>query len=97
MPTDSIKLIHIASHPVRFGILKELEKEKGKPLYINQLSERLNKIDRKIIAFHLMTLEDSGLVRTYVDLKVPAEGNPVAVRYTVLTDKAKETLAKLPA
>jgi DNA-binding transcriptional ArsR family regulator len=92
---DDVKLIHIVSHPIRFGIAKELDKEKR--LYINELSDRLGKVDRKIVAFHLMTLEDAGLVKTYIEMKVPQKGNPVAVRYAELTERGKQVLKRLGA
>lgn len=94
---EELKLIHIASHPIRYAILRELEK--GRPLYINELSDRLREkemhVDRKIIAFHLMTLQDNGLIETYLETKEPPTGNPVVVRYSKLTPNAKEVLAKL--
>jgi len=96
LPLDErMKSLHVASHPIRYRIMHELGK--GKPLYINELSDKLDKTDRKIIAFHLMTLQENGLVDTYLELKNPSTGNPVAVRYAKLTEKGKGILEKLAA
>ena len=83
---------YVASHPTRLEILSRLEKNKKS--YAAKLEELL-KIDRKIIAFHLSTLEKEGLVKSEFGLKNHPEERPVAVRYYELTPSGKEVLSML--
>ena len=53
---ETITLLHLLTHPIRYSIVKQLTK--GKPLYISELSEKLG-VDRKVVSFHLMTLEET--------------------------------------
>lgn len=88
---ENITLLHLLTHPIRYRIVKELEK--GDPLYISELSDRL-KVDRKVVSFHLMTLRENDLAETYLETKSPAKGNPVVVRYAKLSGKAKSILSQ---
>lgn len=87
--SEKIALTHVVTHPVRYGISEELLKDNR--LFINELSKRLN-LDRKTVAFHLMTMEKYGLVKTYLETKTPKKRNPVVVRYAELTDLGKEIM-----
>jgi len=94
---DDVTLTHVLTHPIRYAIAKELAK--GRPLYIQQLTQKVSKtigkVDRKIISFHLMKLEENGLIDSDLDVKKPPTGNPVVVRYSKLTPKASELLSKI--
>jgi len=91
---EETKALHVLTHPLRLRIAKVLQ-DSTKPLYIAQLSRKLgNEWDRKIISFHLMKMESFGLADSRVDLVTHETGNPVAVRYFTLTDKAKAMLKR---
>jgi DNA-binding transcriptional ArsR family regulator len=84
-------LLHIASHPTRLDILRQIQKGKS---YASKLQEYMN-IDRKIISFHLSVLERSGLVDSEFGLKNKPESKPVAVRYYALNLKGEEILNRI--
>lgn len=82
-------LIHIASHPVRFKILKVLYTEKG---YASNIGEKI-KMGRKITAFHLNTLERYKLVKSEYGLNY--DPRPAAVRYYEITKNGREIFEKI--
>jgi len=55
----SAEELYIALQPTRRKIIKKLKAEK--PMYIEQIADSIGE-DRKNVAFHLMTLQDLGLV-----------------------------------
>jgi DNA-binding transcriptional ArsR family regulator len=85
-----IERIHIASQPTRLQILHLLT-DKSK-MYATQIGETLS-IDRKIITFHLNSLEDAKLVSSKYGLS--EDKRPVAVKYYELTVKGKEILERI--
>jgi DNA-binding transcriptional ArsR family regulator len=88
---NDIEQVYIASHPTRLEILSRLENEKA---YASKLESQMN-IDRKIISFHLSSLEKAGLVTSEFGLKNDPEERPMAVRYYELTSKGKDILKGL--
>jgi DNA-binding transcriptional ArsR family regulator len=88
---NDVEQIHTASHPTRLEILSRLESEKA---YSSKLEEHM-KIDRKIISFHLTSLEKAGLVTSNFQLKNEPEERPMAVRYYELTPKGQNILKRL--
>ena len=88
----ALVLLHVISHPFRYGILKELTK--GNPLYINQLRRRLG-VSRRMVAFHLMDLEKFKLVETYLDYLPGGKARKRAMmaRFARITAKGRKSLA----
>lgn len=85
-----IERIHIASQPTRLQILHLLT-DKSK-MYATQIGETLS-IDRKIVTFHLSSLEQTELVKSKYGLS--EDKRPVAVKYYELTPKGKEILEQI--
>ena len=85
------EIIYAATHPVRLKILVRLESEKA---YASNL-EKVIKVDRKIISFHLSKLEKSGLVTSEYGLLTSSETRPMAVRYYSLTPEGEKMVRKL--
>lgn len=85
-----IERIHIASQPTRLQILHLLT-DKSK-MYATQIGEILS-IDRKIITFHLTSLEEAKLVKSEYGLS--EDKRPVAVKYYELTAKGREILERI--
>ena len=78
--------IHVASHSTRIHILNLLWSGDN---YAAKLGQELN-IERKVIAFHLMELENVGLVEGKFVLN--QDRRPVAVKSYKLTAKGREIL-----
>jgi DNA-binding transcriptional ArsR family regulator len=85
----SIEDIHIASHPTRFEILMLLAKRRDYP---TKLEEQM-KVQRRIISFHLVTLERARLVSSEFGLS--SDKSPKAVRFYEITGKGKLVLGKI--
>jgi len=88
---DVYKTIYTAENTNRLRILTRLEYKKS---FVSQF-EKMMKIDRKIISFHLSKLEESGLVTSEYGLKTYSKTRPMAVRYYSLTTKGEEVTKKL--
>src|SRR5687767_902006 len=87
--SPDVERIHVASQPTRLRILHLLT-DKSK-MYATQIGETLS-IDRKIITFHLNSLEEAKLVTSKYGLS--EDKRPVAVKYYELTSKGKEILER---
>lgn len=79
-----LERIHVASHSTRIYILHRLLNGEN---YAAKLGQEL-KIERKVIAFHLVELEKYGLVESKYGLS--EDKRPVAVKYYKITPKGKE-------
>ncbi len=82
--------------PVRYKIYKAL-KEAGEPLYIDEIANRI-KEDRRLVSFHLATLEQYGFAKSEFKVITPAKSNPgkgKAGRFFSLTPKVEEVLKGL--
>jgi len=88
-----IVLLHTASHPTRYLIMKAIE---SKPLYINQLRRRLG-LGRRLITFHLMDLERFHLIETYLDTRPTSRTRRTLmyVRFAKLTPKGARILKSM--
>lgn len=88
---DTLALGYILLHPIRYQIIRAL-KEKQK-LYINELEGILG-INRKVISFHLSTLNQYGFVEgNYEVLKIPhSDSKGKAAKYFKPTPKVDEVL-----
>ena len=89
---NSGKDLSILLFPTRYEIYRKL-KEAGEPLYASEIAEKIG-VDRKLISFHLSSLERHGFVTSEfgVQNKPPPTGPPKAVRYYTLTSKADTVL-----
>jgi len=88
---DKYEIIYVATHPIRLNILVRLESER---LYPSNL-EKMMKVDRKIISFHLSKLEKAGLVSSEYGLMTSSKTRPMAVRYYSLTTEGEKLFEKL--
>ena len=80
-----IERLHIAAQSTRLWILNALTRKDK--MYASNIARELD-IERKIIAFHLNTLEKAGLVKSEFGLS--NDYRPAAVKYYQLTPKGKE-------
>ena len=85
-----IEQIHIASQPLRFKILYTLTK--NEKVYATSFAREFN-MERKIIGFHLNSLEKAGLVKSEYGLSY--EYRVAAVRYYEITKRGKEIVKSL--
>ena len=83
----------IVAHPERLKIFMALKNAK-EPLFINKLAKIIN-TDRKLVSYHLSTLEQHGFVESeFKVIKIP-QSKGKAGRFYKLTKKADETIPKL--
>ena len=89
------KDLSILLFPTRYNIYNTLKNSK-KRLYASQIAEKIG-VERKLVSFHLSSLERNGFVTSEFDVQndPPEEGPPKAVRYYTLTDKAEKLLTEL--
>jgi len=83
----------ILLHPVRWKIYQTL-KANEKSMYIDQIAKAISE-DRRLISFHLSTLEDNGFVDSEFKVIKKAASKGKAGRFYKLTSKADETLHNL--
>jgi predicted ArsR family transcriptional regulator len=94
--TDTLDEASIILQPIRYRIYQEL-KRAGKPLYVDEVAKRLE-VDRRLVSFHLATLEEHGFVTSEFKAITPAQSNPgkgKAGRFFSLTGKAEKVLTRL--
>lgn len=88
------KLRYIIMHPIRYRIVREIEKS-GKS-YINRIAKKL-RLDRKLVSYHLLTLSQHGVIVGNYGLRggppTDKQGRPIIVRYYELTKEAKKILS----
>jgi predicted transcriptional regulator len=75
--------VHVVTHPVRWKILQLLTK---KPMYINEISSALGE-DRRLVSYHLLTLEDYGFVKSKYEVSENRKSKGKALRMYWMTDK----------
>jgi predicted ArsR family transcriptional regulator len=94
--TNTLDEASIILQPIRYRIYQELKKA-GKPLYVDEVAKRLD-IDRRLVSFHLATLEEHGFVTSEFKAITAAQSNPgkgKAGRFFSLTEKADVVLRRL--
>ena len=90
MIDDLLELGHVLLHPIRFKIVKLIRK--NDKLYVNQMAEMLN-IDRKLISFHLSTLNQYGFVKSEYEILEQSHSKGKAAKYYQLTNKVDNVLS----
>lgn len=85
----------IVLHPERLKLYKAL-KESGKPLFINELAEKLG-TERRLVSYHLSTLEQHGFVKSEFKVIQLPHSKGKAGRFYQLTEKADNLIPKLIA
>jgi len=80
----------IMLHPERRKIINAL-KEFGKPLFIGEIAEK-TKIDRRLVSYHLSTLEENGFVASEFKIIEPPHSKGKAGRFYQLTSKADSVM-----
>lgn len=71
-------------HPIRWKIMEALKD--GKPRYIDEIAT-LVKEDRRLVSFHLSTLEENGFAVSEFKIIEPPHSMGKAGRFYKLTDK----------
>jgi DNA-binding transcriptional ArsR family regulator len=85
-----LEAFQVASQSTRLKILNTLTRTKK--MYASNLAQDLG-FERKIISFHLNSLEKVGLVKS--EFGLTEDKRPAAVRYYEITPKGKEILEKI--
>lgn len=83
----------ILLHPKRWQIYQTL-KQKGEPMYIDTIAKAI-RVDRRLISFHLSTLEENGFVESEFKVIEKATSKGKAGRFYKLTPKADKVLPEL--
>ncbi len=81
---------YIATHPLRFKLLRSLAEE---PLNADKLAGKLD-LSGNLVYFHLATLQQYGFVETSYTLGNPPD-DPRAVLQFDLTDEGRKLIDKL--
>ena len=89
---EMVKSGIIMLHPIRLKILHVLE-EKGE-MYIESIAEDTG-IDRRLISFHLSTLQNNGFLESVFKVVQEPHSKGKAGRFFKLTPKYAETKSKL--
>jgi DNA-binding transcriptional ArsR family regulator len=87
-----VKEAHVLLHPIRFGIVKLLAE---RPMHINAISKALDGEKKRLVSYHLRTLEDFGFVRSEYEISEQPKSKGRAIRKYWVTDKAEEVISKL--
>jgi predicted ArsR family transcriptional regulator len=90
---EIIKAGHIVVHPVRYAIVEYLKKN-PKGVHINKIADDIKK-ERKLVSFHLLTLERNGFVDSVYEISKYPESRGRAIKRYVLTEKADKVLSSL--
>ncbi len=83
----------ILLHPERWKLIKALREIK-EPLFIGELAEKL-KMDRRLVSYHLSTLEQHGFVKSEFKIIEPPRSKGKAGRFYQLTTKTDDIIPKL--
>ncbi|HDS46226.1 MAG TPA: ArsR family transcriptional regulator [Methanomicrobia archaeon] len=81
----------VVTHPLRYRIVELLAET---PMHINALSRALG-VERRLIAYHLTTLEERGFVKSKYELFVLLKQKGTALRVYKVTDKVAEVKMSL--
>ena len=90
---ETLKNGMILLHPERRKIINLL-KESGKPLFINEIADK-TKIERRLVSYHLSTLEDNGFAKSEFQVIEPPHSKGKAGRFYRLTDKVDTSMKAL--
>ena len=82
---------HIFLHPERYRIMELLAE---KPMHINAISSAMG-MERRIVAFHLQSLEESGFVTSKYEISEQPKLKGKALRVYTATDKIARVLSEL--
>lgn len=93
MSEDILKEGSPILHPVRWRIIDVLE-EADKPMYIQEIAEAIG-LDRRLVSFHLSTLESKGFAESRFDVIEKANSLGKAGRFYNLTPRVKEVKTRL--
>lgn len=91
---DEIRNIYMVSHPVRNSILSNLDKHEKDGTYPTKIAKEIEQ-ERELVSFHLLKLENAGIVEGEYGLKNPEKNPPRAVKYYKLTRKGKNIYNKI--
>ena len=89
---DTVSLVHVVSHPVRYRILNLL-REEGTEMYITEIAERLE-INHRLASFHLGALLQYELVEGDWKVSKTPRSKGKAVKYYKMTGRAKRILTQ---
>jgi len=90
---EIIKEGHMLVHPIRHKII-DLLQQNPEGLHINEISRSI-KEDRKLVTYHLLTLLQHGFAESNYEISKYPSSKGKALKKITLTEKTKNTLAKL--
>ena len=93
MSKEILKEAALLFHPVRYKIVETLRREKT-PMYIDEIAGKINE-DRRLVSFHLSTLEDKGLAKSEFKVIKKAQSKGKAGRFYTLTPRVDVVLTEL--
>lgn len=82
---------HIFLQPERYRIMEQLAE---RPMHISELSRALGE-ERRLVAYHLLALEDCGFVTSKYVISELDKSKGKALRVFTVTDKVAEVKAAL--
>jgi len=88
---ELLKDSHILLHPERYRIMELLAE---KPMHISGLSRALGE-ERRLVAYHLLALEDRGFVTSKYEISQLDKAKGKALKVYTVTDKATDVKAAL--
>ncbi|MGC9445075.1 MAG: ArsR/SmtB family transcription factor [Candidatus Methanospirareceae archaeon] len=91
MDETLVKDAHVLVHPIRFRIVELLVK---KPMHVSEISKTLGE-ERRLIAYHLDTLEEYGFVNSKHEISEDPKSKGKALRVYWTTDKVKDVIGEL--
>jgi predicted transcriptional regulator len=88
---EHLKDSHIFLQPERYRIVEQLAE---KPMHISELSRALGQ-ERRLVAYHLLALEDRGFVTSKYVISELDKSKGKALKVYAVTDKVAEVKATL--
>ena len=87
-----VKEAHVLLHPIRFRIVELLAE---KPMHINAISIALDGEKKRLVSYHLHTLEDFGFVSSTYEISEQPKSKGRAIRKYWVTDKVEKVISEL--
>lgn len=87
-----VKEAHVLLHPIRFRIVELLAE---KPMHINAISKALDGEKKRLVSYHLHTLEDFGFVSSKYEISEQPKSKGRAIRKYWVTEKVEKVISEL--
>ena len=79
--------------PIRYKIVKKLREEK-RPMYVDEIARGIDE-DRRLVSFHLTTLEEHGFAESEFRIIERPQSKGKAGRFYTLTPKVESVLSRI--